>query len=348
MDKISNNSVIGLIIPKKVFFKEFVEPSLKILFSFPADLRVFDSKNAVVAEYKDFPGKAEKTFSYNLTGPFEDYKLEISANPSFIMLPSSFGIILAIIFFALIVLLPLAVIFYFYWHGRKTEDELSLKSNWILNLAHSIQGPVHSLKLLCEVFNENQSKKVSDLIFSELDSLDKKNRKFMKLASAGLVVEPVKIEEIKIGDLVKKQVENFSKQLKILDSKHKIELDVKVNSVIKTDIGKLEEVIEELLANALKFSPGQELIKVIVEKAAGDICIKILDNGLGISDAEQKKLFDPFYRVENSHNEGILGTGLGLFLAKKTIESCGGRLVLSSNGHKKGTSVSILLPENKT
>ncbi|MCX6737116.1 MAG: PAS domain-containing sensor histidine kinase [Candidatus Parcubacteria bacterium] len=103
--------------------------------------------------------------------------------------------------------------------------------------------------------------------------------------------------------------------------------------------------IENLLTNAIKFSPRGEkvIVDLRMEMKGEKLNIKITDHGNGIDEEEQKFLFMPFSRGRSAQKKGVPGTGLGLFVTKKIVESHGGVLLFQSE-LGKGTKVTISLP----
>jgi PAS domain S-box-containing protein len=114
--------------------------------------------------------------------------------------------------------------------------------------------------------------------------------------------------------------------------------------IVETDKRILRNIFINLLSNAIKFSPDKS--RVYFEVKPDDLAIefKITDEGIGISDTDMEKIFQPFNRGSNAQN--IKGTGLGLSIVKKAIETLNGRLVVESKLNV-GTKFTVLLPNCK-
>ncbi len=118
--------------------------------------------------------------------------------------------------------------------------------------------------------------------------------------------------------------------------------------IIQGDRDGLERVIVNVLSNALKYTPAEGRIDVFSSRLFSDICIKVVDNGIGIPEENLPHIFDRFYRVDKARSRDTGGTGLGLAIAKQTIESSfGGRIKINSQLHK-GTEVVVTIPLPKT
>ena len=112
---------------------------------------------------------------------------------------------------------------------------------------------------------------------------------------------------------------------------------------ITVDKDGIEQVILNLLSNANKYTEEYGYIDVTAYRNSEYVIINIKDNGIGISEEDQKRIFERFYRVEKGRSRELGGTGLGLSIAKEIVEAHNGSLRLSS-GLNKGTEISIRIP----
>ena len=109
------------------------------------------------------------------------------------------------------------------------------------------------------------------------------------------------------------------------------------------DKDKIEQVILNILSNAIKYTPDNGHIEIVTGYSGGKISIVVSDNGIGIPEADMPRIFERFYRVDKSRARELGGTGLGLSIAKQIIEAHGGTIGINSE-HGKGTTVAITLP----
>jgi two-component system sensor histidine kinase VicK len=109
------------------------------------------------------------------------------------------------------------------------------------------------------------------------------------------------------------------------------------------DKDKIEQVILNILSNAIKYTPDNGRIEVITGYSAGKVSIAVRDNGIGIPEVDMSRVFERFYRVDKSRARELGGTGLGLSIARQIIEAHGGEININSQ-HGEGTTVTILLP----
>lgn len=116
---------------------------------------------------------------------------------------------------------------------------------------------------------------------------------------------------------------------------------------IEIDEDRLTQVLDNIISNALKFSPEGGMIKFSMQENDNKIVISISDQGVGIPKANIKRIFDRFYRVDKARSRKLGGTGLGLAIAKEMVEAHGGN-IWASSVEGKGTTISFSLPYVKT
>ena len=122
---------------------------------------------------------------------------------------------------------------------------------------------------------------------------------------------------------------------------HRIELDFPFsNIVLKCDESLLRNIFVNLLTNAIKFSPGKNLVMLSIGKCEQQVLVKVQDFGLGIGETDLSRIFEPFHRGQNVQN--IKGTGLGLPIVKKAVEALGGEVEVESRPGR-GTTFTVKL-----
>ncbi len=123
-----------------------------------------------------------------------------------------------------------------------------------------------------------------------------------------------------------------------------IELSVpaELDSLV-ADSDKLRQVLINLIDNAVKYSPDGGRIEVAVERRDGGVGISVRDQGIGIAQLEQRRIFGKFYRVDPELARGVGGTGLGLYICRELVRRMGGRVTVTSE-EGKGSTFSVELP----
>jgi signal transduction histidine kinase len=111
------------------------------------------------------------------------------------------------------------------------------------------------------------------------------------------------------------------------------------------DHRRIEQVLANLVGNALKYSPPDTRVDVVVERHDGELALAIQDRGMGIPADELPRLFRRFYRTPGALASGLSGTGLGLYICAGIIAAHGGRIWAESPGADQGTTFRCTLPE---
>ena len=119
---------------------------------------------------------------------------------------------------------------------------------------------------------------------------------------------------------------------KFSDKKLRIDVAVDPNvPVIRADVTRLQEVLYNLLDNALKYSPPNGKIRLHATRRDNQVVLGVSDTGVGISEADLPRIFERFYRVHNTASQPYSGIGLGLYVAKAIIDGHGGQIWLANN-----------------
>lgn len=144
---------------------------------------------------------------------------------------------------------------------------------------------------------------------------------------------------VDLGVLVRDCVDQVRRQ----DTSHVVQVAVPAGALEGTwDPERLSQVLQNLLANAIKYSPDGGTVAVTVEDLGDRAQVSIRDMGLGIPPEALPRLFDQFYRVEE--HRGAPGLGLGLYIARSLIEAHGGRIRAESEGPGQGSTFLFTLP----
>src|SRR6516162_5305334 len=112
----------------------------------------------------------------------------------------------------------------------------------------------------------------------------------------------------------------------------------------KCDVDRIREAIDNLISNAIKYSPIGGTIDIIVTQEAGNIVVQVKDQGAGLSPEDISLLFGRFQRLSAKPTAGETSTGLGLSIVKRIVDLHGGRITVESAGHAKGATFNMQLP----
>ena len=235
---------------------------------------------------------------------------------------------------------------------KKALDELKelndLKNQFLGMASHDIKAPISRIERTVEAILKNKSiLKPEQLEY--LKKIREEAQGIFNLISDLLNV--VKIETGKMGlefekVSLEKLVEEVFRMNQISAEAKKIEMEIHMDKEapkILADPARLLEVVENVMTNAIKFTPSGKKIKIYVKKAKGGVELSIQDEGVGIPKQELPRLFDRFARLSPQATSGEKGTGLGLSICKQIVDLHKGKIDVQSE-EGKGTLITVFLP----
>ena len=218
-------------------------------------------------------------------------------------------------------------------------------------MTHEFKTPVSTISLACEALNDKDIQKSDELYQTYISIINEENKRLGLMAerilqSAALEKGDLVLhkEMTDLHDVLTEVIRNIGIQIEIKDGMIIKEFSA-TNSIVEVDRMHLVNVVQNLLDNANKYTPVRPQIIVATRDIANGLILSIQDNGIGISKADQKKIFDKLYRVPEGNIHNFKGFGLGLSYVKTVVESHGGNIKLESE-LKKGTKFEVFLPHN--
>ncbi len=219
---------------------------------------------------------------------------------------------------------------------------------FIDSVTHELKSPLASLRLCVETLERRElaADQRSDLHQMMLDDLDRLTA-FIDdiLESSKVGYGPggdVAFAEVRLFDISTRCAERVRARHKVPEAAVAIEVPEEI--VVWTDRTALEVVLRNLLDNAVKYSEDDIRVRLVAGQDGSRVRIQVLDRGIGIPLAHQKRVFDRFYRAPMESVHARHGTGLGLYVASQLVRQLGGRLKADSAGAGKGTTMSFELP----
>src|SRR5947209_1343340 len=157
---------------------------------------------------------------------------------------------------------------------------------------------------------------------------------------------PMRLRPLNFLDLVRDVVGRYQEQLKLSGRGGRLLLNiVGTPRLLSGDPDRLDQVLTNLLDNAIKYSPdGTELLVRVQSKARGAL-FELQDHGIGLPPQAADLIFEPFARAQNAEHRQITGMGLGLYICRNIVEQHQGRIWARSAGEGTGTLISVWLPE---
>ncbi|MBN2747588.1 MAG: HAMP domain-containing histidine kinase [Bacteroidales bacterium] len=230
------------------------------------------------------------------------------------------------------------------------QEKLSImKNDFINNMTHEFKTPISTISLACQALTDKDIPKTADLYSSYIGIIQEENRRLGSMAEKILqsaILERAEMNlniiDIDITEIVNDVVRNAEIQIRPKNGKISF-IDESPNSTIKGDPVHISNVVNNLLDNAIKYSPDTPTIIIKTKKEKNCVTISISDNGIGISKSNQKKIFDKLYRVPTGNVHEVKGFGLGLTYVKAIVEKHKGSISLESQ-LGKGTTFHVKLP----
>ncbi len=219
-----------------------------------------------------------------------------------------------------------------------------MKSEFVNNVSHELRTPLTSIKAytdaLLGMVEDEMQLKFLHVVEEESDRL------------LGLIENLLNVSRIESGKLhlvmaavdPAELVRSIEKVSLVQSVRHTLVLEITPGLPrINLDGDKMKEVLLNLVSNAVKYSPEGGRVWLRVFPREGNLWFEVADEGLGISEADQKNLFEKFFRVDSEATRNIRGTGLGLAITRSIVQAHGGTLhVASTLG--KGSTFTVVLP----
>jgi len=244
----------------------------------------------------------------------------------------------------LLLIVIILILFLFFRHSRiidymdlykKLKEIDQLKDDFISMASHELRTPLTVIRGYAEFAGGapelstqtkeyisliNISAKDLDLLVSDILDVSRieQGRMSFKMGK----INPSGIIDDVVASLVLPAKE---KELKISFDKTKIES----NQYINVDADRLKQVLVNLIGNAVKYTPKGEVI-VRQYKEKNNLCVRISDTGIGMTEEEKSRLFEKFYRIRSEENQNIRGTGLGLWITAKITKEMNGHISVES------------------
>ncbi|WP_029293025.1 response regulator [Chryseobacterium hispalense] len=239
---------------------------------------------------------------------------------------------------------------------QKKVEELALstkyKSEFLANMSHELRTPLNSILLLSRLMAENpeenlnedqiESAKVIQSSGSSLLTLIDEILDLAKIESGKMTLE---YQDVAIDDIVKDLKNLFNPVFQEKRLQFNVQIDKELEDSIETDRLRVDQVLRNLLSNALKFTTEGSIDLHISkhQKKKDFIIFSVKDTGIGIAEDKQKIIFEAFQQADGSTRRKFGGTGLGLSISREIARLLGGELTLESKVNE-GSEFSLVIP----
>ena len=228
----------------------------------------------------------------------------------------------------------------------RLENSFENQTKFVSDASHELRTPLAIIKGYAEIIKKRRFS--DEEIFEEsIDSIINETENMKNLVQKLLFLAKGEITKINTNFQIiemKEFVQQIHTDTEVSSKSHKFYLEKNEEYKVEADVTLLQQAIRALIENAIKYS--EENTNIYIESIIKDGkkgIVSIRDEGVGISEEDTKRIFDRFYRVDDSRTKATGGTGLGLAIVKRIVEIHKGEIeILSELG--KGTKISIILP----
>ena len=223
----------------------------------------------------------------------------------------------------------------------------NLRKEFVANVSHEIRTPITTIKSYAETLldgetmsNRETATEFLTVINDESDRMTLLVKDLLELSSLDNNQFYLDMKEENLIDIIKQSV----KQLKFVAEKQKKQLNFtpgKSEMLILADRGRIGQVVNNIITNAIKYSYEKAVIDVEADDTGEYYQVSVTDNGMGIPQEDLSRIFERFYRVDKARSRALGGTGLGLSIAKEIMEAHNGGISAES-ALGKGTTMKLM------
>ncbi|MGK0272062.1 MAG: signal transduction histidine kinase [Cocleimonas sp.] len=292
-------------------------------------LRLIDSSGQVVYQWGNFQALESQNDSKQmaqqrraLSYPLSSWSLEYYGEPFSQSDSSRYNLLLSLLGFALL----LSALAWFLYREQTREMRLAEKRvNFVSQVSHELKTPLTNIRMYAEMLeaqieDEEQPKRYLQVITDESKRLTRLIYNVLNFSH-----EPrIHKREINADEIIRQSIKHFAPSFKA--KQFVLNADLNADEMINSDPDILEQILNNLLSNVEKYASNAKRLDIKSEINHGLLVIRMRDYGSGISRAERKQIFKPFYRIDDKITEGVSGTGIGLTIARQQAEHLGGSL----------------------
>jgi two-component system, OmpR family, phosphate regulon sensor histidine kinase PhoR len=225
----------------------------------------------------------------------------------------------------------------------------TVRREFVANVSHELRTPVAALKALVETLQDGAlgepdvARDFLARMHVEVDGLAQLVEELLELSRIESGRVALRLQPMDLASVVATAVERLRPQAERQGLNVAVDLPSDLPTV-QADSERIQQVIVNLVHNAVKFTPPGGRIAVSAERGNGEVAVSVADTGAGISPDALARLFERFYKADRARASG--GTGLGLAIAKHLVQAHGGRIWAESPGEGQGATFSFALPQS--
>jgi two-component system sensor histidine kinase SenX3 len=227
----------------------------------------------------------------------------------------------------------------------ETVRSRQIRHDFIANIGHELRTPVTAVELIGSALDAGADDPETVRHFA--GRLTEESRRLARLTEDMMALakaqdqDSSRFERIQVAPILAEAAARH--HVTSADASIRIDIDAPEDLPVYGDHDALATAVENLLANAIAYSPPGSTVQMRARLESGEVAITVADQGIGIEPADQERVFERFYRTDRARSRRTGGTGLGLAIVRNTVIGHGGRVTLTSE-LGKGSSFTMRLP----
>ncbi len=228
--------------------------------------------------------------------------------------------------------------------NQELERVSRFKSRMLSMVAHDLTNHSTAVRLFTQIMlRDTTDEKMKEHLQQVLEVLEDQQDLLGNLLDLGRLENgrlDLNLRPVELMKIVGRTVDKCSRTT----TKHKLSVAGPPSIEVMADRAKLQQIVENLVTNAIKYSPAGGPVDVSVSANAGRVTVEVKDRGLGIPPEDLPHIFEPFFRAAGLRGTGIGGSGLGLAIARSLLQMMGGDIEVEST-HGQGSTFRFRIPE---
>lgn len=233
------------------------------------------------------------------------------------------------------------------WMRTRLLEVEQEKNRFLRHISHELKTPLTAIREGAELLNEKvvghlnpQQTEITAILRDNTLQLQKLIENLLDFNVASSRASRLHLEPVALRNLIY----NVLSDHKVAAMARQLHLDVSLDPVdLDGDRAKLQTLVDNLVSNAIKYSPEKGCVQVRLYARQGQAVIQVADSGPGIPEAERRRIFDAFYQGSNPADGHVRGTGLGLSIAREYAQAHGG-YIEAIDGESPGACLRVILP----
>ncbi|MFM2385988.1 MAG: hypothetical protein RL660_745 [Bacteroidota bacterium] len=251
-----------------------------------------------------------------------------------------YGLLLSALLFTSVIIATFAITIRAILKQKKLSE---IKNDFIANMTHEFKTPIATISLATAALNNERVRSDSEKIDQYTEIIKEENMRMNKqvetiLQAAQMEKEELKLtlKKINVHEVINTVYDNTAIQVE--EKQGSLDISLKAsNPFINADEVHFSNIVFNLLDNAIKYSKEQPHVRIETENISGDIHIRFIDNGIGMSRDTINNIFEKFYRAHTGNLHNVKGFGLGLTYVKQVVDAHDARIKVQSTVGKGST-----------